>query len=85
VPLLLGTLFSPWRRIITPAQGDLMERLRSILDNLISRLVGFAVRIITLVTASIICIWWILVALTQLIVWPFVPIAGIYFIVVGIL
>lgn len=85
VPLLIGTLFSPWRRIITPSQGDLMDKLRSILDNLISRLVGFAVRVITLVTASIISIWWILLAIAQLIVWPFIPIAGIYFIVVGIL
>jgi hypothetical protein len=85
VPQLSRTLFSPWRRIVTPGGGSIGDRLRAILDNLISRFVGVIVRILTLTAAGIICLWWTVIAITQVAVWPFIPIIAVVLIMRGIL
>lgn len=77
VPLLSRTLLSPWRRIITPGGGPLSDRMRALLDNLVSRVVGLIVRLLTILTAGIIAVWWLLVAAAQLVIWPLLPLAAI--------
>lgn len=74
IPVILRTLFAPWRRIITPPGKSLDTRFRSFIDNMISRLVGLAVRLITLAVALIVVTGVILVSLLVIIVWPLLPV-----------
>lgn len=83
VPQLLPTLFSPWRRILTPSGGAIGDRLRAMVDNALSRVIGAVVRTGTLITAGIIMIGWILVAVIRTLIWPFVPVAAVLFLVGG--
>jgi hypothetical protein len=85
VPQLSRTMFSPWRRIVTPGGGSISDRLRAMVDNMVSRVVGLIVRILTLIAAGVISLWWILIAFLQLVVWPFVPLAGLVLIIKGII
>lgn len=85
VPILLATMFAPWRRIITPGGGSLGQRGRALVDNLVSRVVGFVVRLLALVSAGL------LVAVTAvgggllLVIWPLLPVLGVVMIVWGLL
>lgn len=50
VGLLLKTLFSPWKRDIRrPVNASIDVIFRMILDNLVSRFVGFIIRSVTIV------------------------------------
>lgn len=51
LPQLIKTLFAPWRRDIAPATGSLDEIFRTLIENLISRFIGFLVRFFTILTA----------------------------------
>lgn len=84
VPQLSRTLFAPWRRIVSLGGGSLGERLRAMIDNLVSRCVGLVVRLITLFAAAMIIIWWIIIAIGQLVIWPLVPVGAIILIVRGV-
>ncbi len=84
VPQLSRTLFAPWRRIVSLGGGSLGERMRAMVDNLVSRCVGLVVRLITLFAAAVIIVWWIIIAIGQLVIWPLVPIAAIMLIVRGV-
>jgi hypothetical protein len=85
VAILLRTLFAPWRRIVTGGTGPIDQRLRAAADNTVSRAVGFVVRVGALLVALF------LIALTAIsgglivLIWPFIPVAGLGLIVVGII
>jgi hypothetical protein len=85
VPQLSRTLFSPWRRIVSLGGGSLGDRLRARVDNAVSRVVGLIVRILTLIAAIVVCLWWIVIAALQLALWPFAPVVAIVLIVKGLL
>ncbi|MCA9325867.1 hypothetical protein KDA23_07485 [Candidatus Saccharibacteria bacterium] len=85
VSILLRTLFSPWRRIITYPGAGLDAHLRAFVDNLVSRFIGFLVRVTVLVTAGVVFGFMIIASAIELIAWPLVPVAGIGLIVWGIL
>jgi len=85
VPQLSRTLLSPWRRIITPGGGSFSDRMRATLDNLVSRIVGLVVRILTIISAGIIAAWWLVIAALQLVVWPLLPLAALGLIVKAVL
>lgn len=84
VPLLLRTLFTPWRRIVTVPGRSLGERLRAILDNTVSRLVGGSVRLIVVATAFALMTVWLVVGLIELIIWPLLPAVGLGLIIWGL-
>ncbi len=85
VPILIPTMFAPWRRIITYPGSSLQDKFRAILDNLISRAVGFVVRLFALITAFIIMGAYVIFGGLLLIIWPIVPLLGPALIVGGML
>ncbi len=84
IPILLRTLFAPWRRIISPSSGGLDQRLRAVIDNVLSRVIGFVVRFITLVIASVLIGANILLSATAAILWPALPLISVGFIIWGL-
>lgn len=84
VPILVRTLFAPWRRIITYPGATIDARLHAMGDNLVSRFVGFSVRAMVLLTAGIMLSFTAAAALVQLIVWPLIPPAIVITLVMGI-
>ncbi len=85
IKILLNTLFSPWKRIITYPGASLDAKLRAWGDNLVSRCVGFVVRFIVLLAATLSFVGLSLLGLTELILWPLLPLVAIALIVKGLL
>jgi hypothetical protein len=85
VGLLLRTLFAPWRRIVTYPGAGLAEHLRAVVDNLVSRCVGFVVRSTVLIGAGCTTIIFGGGALVLCIVWPLLPLLAVTAIVWGLL
>jgi hypothetical protein len=83
VPILLRTLFSPWRRIITYSDHSLIEGLKAALDNAVSRLVGFGVRTVVLISALVLVVGAVLAAVVSIVIWPVLPVAAIVLLVGG--
>jgi len=48
LPVLLKTLFAPWRKDIAPLEGSLEQIFHRAIDNLISRFFGFTIRLFTI-------------------------------------
>lgn len=84
VPILLRTLASPWRRIITAGGGTLSQRAKAVLDNAISRCVGFTVRLIALFIALGIMAVTLVVGGIIALIWPAIPVLGFVLVVAGI-
>lgn len=73
VPILVRTMFAPWRRIVSAPGGGLAGIFRAMVDNAVSRLVGGGVRLIVLITAGLAMILSLLLGILELIIWPLVP------------
>ncbi len=84
VPLLLRTLFSPWRRIISPGGDNVIAGLRATLDNTVSRFVGLGVRLIVVITATIIVSFVFIGGVAAIIAWPLVPVVAVVLLVKGL-
>jgi len=85
IDILLRTLFAPWKRIVTYPGAGLDAKLRALGDNLISRFVGFMVRIVALLAALVSLIGLCLVGIAELIIWPLLPLVAVALIVKGLL
>lgn len=81
VPLLARTLFAPWRRIVTVGARSPGEKMQAMFDNLISRCVGFGVRVGVLLAAAVMSLFTALAGSVLAIAWPFMPLAFIYCVV----
>ncbi len=84
VTQLLRTLFAPWRRIITYPGSSLGERLKAWGDNIVSRTIGFLVRLIVLGAALVAITTVSLLSVIELILWPLLPPAIPLLIILGI-
>ncbi len=76
VPILLATLFSPWKRIISESDGSLDMMVRSVVDNAVSRTVGFVVRIIVISTALLFTSVASIVGFLIAVLWPLLPVTA---------
>lgn len=72
---LLGTLFEPWRRIITYPGASLAEKFHAWGDNTVSRGVGFTVRAGVLLVALLALAGMFVLTVAEIIVWPLLPLA----------
>lgn len=82
IPLLLKTLFSPWRRYRWnyPKRFDVKEFLNTLVSNTFSRIIGGFCRIILIIVGIIFQVIVVWVGLLAIILWFFIPflmIAGI--------
>ncbi len=73
VPLLLGTLFAPWRRIVSVGSGGFDAQIRAAIDNLVSRCVGATVRTIVLLAAFVLTFGRLILGIGELVAWPLLP------------
>lgn len=85
VSQLLGTLFEPWRRIITYPGASLAEKFHAWGDNIISRLVGFTVRAAVLFAAVLALIAIAILTVVEAVVWPLLPLAVPVCLIAGLL
>lgn len=83
IPELLKTLFAPWKRIITFPGRSLDEKMRAALDNLVSRTIGFFVRIFAILAALVFTAITAFVAVVVTLLWPLIPLLIIYCFVRG--
>lgn len=82
IPLLLRTLFSPWRRDITrkPRGLDFQKLFEYIAFNSISRGIGFLVRFLTIIIGVVFFFLVLILGLLFFIIWLCLP-----FIIIGFL
>jgi hypothetical protein len=83
VPVLAKTLFAPWRRIISYGNESFVDGLKAGLDNAVSRLVGFGVRTIVILTAGILMALVSVVGLIATLLWPLLPVIAVYLMISG--
>jgi hypothetical protein len=84
VPILLRTLFAPWRRIMTQPGPGIDAQIRALGDNMISRAVGFVVRLLVLLTASILLLGTMIIGFIELVAWLLLPPMILVAIVMGV-
>lgn len=84
IPTLLKTLFSPWKRIMTENAKSFDDKMRAMVDNLVSRTVGFIVRSIVLWTAFFLLAGSLIYGVLLVIIWPAVPALILFFFVLGL-
>jgi len=85
VPILIRTLFDPWKRDVTYVENASLDvRYKVWLNNLISRLVGFVVRLITALTGILFATLAFLVLAAFFLVWLALPIIIIFLLFNGL-
>jgi hypothetical protein len=80
-PILLRTLFAPWRRIISYPGSGLGNHIQALVDNLISRVVGLSVRLLTLFAVAITTTFIGIAGAIGLVLWPLLPVGCILLII----
>ena len=84
VGILARTLFAPWRRITTDAGRGFDSLMRSMIDNLVSRVVGFTVRIFVLLFALVATLFAVIIGAAIVLLWPLVPVLALFSLFKGI-
>lgn len=75
LPVLVRTLFAPWRRLneAYPVGFDLGGFLSALFINMLMRLIGFWLRTIMIIVGLAVCLLLFLFSLAVFIVWLFLP------------
>jgi hypothetical protein len=84
IKTLLITLFAPWRRIITYPGASIKAHMQALVDNIVSRVIGFLIRICVLIAAAIVLFFTLIFSVVEFIVWPLIPLATVSGIVIGL-
>jgi len=83
--LILPTLFAPFRQVSAGrGRGGLDVQLRLFVDRSVSRLVGFTVRLIMLITGVVSIVAVGIIWTIWTIVWPLLPLAPVVLVVLAI-
>ena len=86
VAILLRTLFDPWKKDVLSAENTSLEaKFQIAIANLVSRLIGAFVRLMTIFAGLLITIVSFLVMFIGLIIWIFAPVICLYLIIRGTL
>lgn len=85
ITLLLQTLFSPWRRIISNPGRSLDDKVRAALDNFVSRCVGAVIRTGVLIAAGFAMLGVFLGSIIMVGIWPLLPVGAVYFLIRSII
>lgn len=85
VPILLRTLFAPWKRIVSYPGSSLDAKMRALADNMVSRAVGFVVRVLVLLTALIMEALAGSLGVLWIALWPCIPLLSVLLLVKGTL
>jgi len=87
IPLLLKTLFYPWRRDITKYRRGFSFKFffETLSFNLISRSIGFIVRFFAVITGVICLLAVIILGILALIIWIVLPVVLLLLIIIGLL
>ena len=85
IGILLRTLFAPWKQVVSGTRSDqsVKIKLSAGVDNVVSRLVGFAMRSIVLLVAVLSLIVVVTVSLVIAIIWPTLPALALFLIPLG--
>lgn len=85
---LSRTLFAPFRETYAGSvKGPLDVQIRAFFDRLISRVIGFIVRIFLIFMALVGLLVVLVIAIVSLIAWPFIPllpVIGVLMMVMGV-
>jgi len=85
INLLMQTLFSPWRRLsVAGGKGTSDTYLGALLVNSFMRLVGFFVRLVTIIVGAIALLFTITLACAFVIAWLFLPIIAFFLFFAGL-
>ena len=86
IPLLLRTLFHPWRRDITKyGRGFSFKNFfETLIFNLISRGLGFIIRLFTVIIGVICLIGVIILGILALVIWLILPVILLFFVIIGL-
>lgn len=80
IDILLRTLFSPWKRIVAAPGKSIDQIFRGMIDNLVSRCVGFVVRLMVLIAAAVFSVFAIVIGVVMIVAWPLLPLATVFFV-----
>lgn len=81
---MITTLFAPFRQtFVGKAEG--LEIFRAMADKLISRFVGFLVRVLLLAVAMLAITLTLIISLTLLVLWPLLPLLPVISIILFVL
>lgn len=85
IPVLLKTLFAPWKRdIYTPKNASLDIVFKTVVDNFISRLIGFIVRFFTIIVGLLATGACFIALLAVMIFWLCVPVIILFILYKGV-
>lgn len=85
MPLLLRTLFSPWKRVTTEhSKSGLEDYAETILFNIMSRIVGALIRTVLLAVGLTALTLVVLGYVSFLLLWVFLPVVALLSSVVGV-
>jgi len=84
IPLLLKTLFSPWRKYnwVYPKNFDIKEFFNTLISNAVSRILGAMCRIVLVIIGAVAQFFIFVIGIVVIILWlliPFVIVGGILF------
>lgn len=71
VVILLKTLFSPWKQLYTEA--TLRNFFQALVDNTVSRVIGFIIRVFVLIAAGLIIFILTVCFIFLVAIWAFIP------------